>query len=684
MVQLTNFPNSHGTEPEVFEVYQRCILVSGRCTTGAIIEDENGSVVASVIHSTNASPFPEQRWPMCRGNFKAIVLLSPGLNKVIVTAGQDDTCEVKCPPSTPLFIILTNKQISVRYTPLLQTPPLHLAIMIAKDSPLLIDCPPAKFGDAPNTPSNLDVAIAKFRMTAYMWQALTAEELRDKGLGRRSFRLEEEWTADTLSRRSLHSPTTASVAKVHLIRTEKTVAELRDVRNKDKLHAIFTAALHAHGAPFTPQANPVVAGLILDAHYDATNTKLVLAHAAQGTHDPAGLSLAVFGSHLTYAWPRFFEEVPHCLLDDTPVGDAVANENGGCGVMWKACSFGQDAFLHEVGRAFGGREEDDEDIKLLRHSREWPMALLGCTRAPGGGLEPERWRGGEWDDVDALRLRALRHFWMPGDVELSKEPPTVRVDDGGDGEEVERLYLEVKSEAGIARVLFCQSWRTNRDHDLSIEEPAKSVRYLREDLEIYGQDILELEVTAMNGMQCIIEDIWHLFKNRSGLQVPGTEIRLIKQSISYVCAREGIDEDEESDQHWRWAVMLRKRDSDGNLTNASKIDLYVGGSLDGAVVHYNDGTQIPCGERGPNGNDPRMCAHQARRLVIPKGVEVSKVAVTRVKRSGELIGLRMWLSNGKAMGALNYTPSYSVVELLSRLTTCTLKHKANRYFSAAF
>ena len=77
--------------------------------------------------------------------------------------------------------------------------------MIAKDSPLLVDYPPARFGDSSSTPSGLDAAIAKFRMTAYMWQALTAEDLRAKHLGRRSFRLEEEWATDTLSQRSLHS-----------------------------------------------------------------------------------------------------------------------------------------------------------------------------------------------------------------------------------------------------------------------------------------------------------------------------------------------------------------------------------------------------------------------------------------------------------------------------------------------
>ena len=106
MIELGNFLGSYGTESEVFEVYQRCIVVSGKCTINAAIEDEDGSVVAHVKDSANASLFTEQRWPMCRGNFKALVLLSPGLNKVIITTGQDAPCrvEVKCPPSTPFSL----------------------------------------------------------------------------------------------------------------------------------------------------------------------------------------------------------------------------------------------------------------------------------------------------------------------------------------------------------------------------------------------------------------------------------------------------------------------------------------------------------------------------------------------------------------------------------------------------
>jgi len=133
-------------------------------------------------------------------------------------------------------------------------------------------------------------------MTAYMWQALTAEDLRAKGLGRRAFRLEEEWTTDTLTRHSLHTPTTGPVPKVHLIHTHYTTAQLRSAHyaqqnpgssSSKTLHNFFTAALLRHGAPFTRQHRPTVAGLILDSHYDLTDTKLILAHAALGSRDPS-------------------------------------------------------------------------------------------------------------------------------------------------------------------------------------------------------------------------------------------------------------------------------------------------------------------------------------------------------------------------------------------------------------
>ncbi|KAH6640297.1 putative peptidase family-domain-containing protein [Chaetomium tenue] len=510
MIQLDNFPTD-----EVTEVYQRCVLVSGKCNTDSALEQNDGHVLVETDDGFGKTLFPEQRWPMCHGHFKALLLLSPGLNKVAITTQDDARTE---------------------------TPPLHLAILVAKDSPLLMDCPPAKFGGISTAHSDLPAAIAKFRMTAYMWQALTAEDLRAKGLGRRAFRLEEEWSTDTLSQRSQHTPAAATVPKVHLIRTDKTVAQLRDAnlaqqnpnaRQPDDLHKIFTTALLAHGAPFTTHARPIVAGLILDSHYttpDTTttsnNSPLILAHAALGSHDPRGLSLGIFGSHLCYAWPRFLEEVPSCLLDPTPPGDTVGNDNGECDSMWRACAVGQGAFLHE---------------------------------------------------------------------------------------------------AGIARVVFSPLGKSDEEEDrVSVTNPLKSLRYSYADLASrFSTKGLGLNVTGMNGKEYSIDNIWKLFQRRTSILVPGTKIRLLKQCVS----GDRVRNDEEN--NWDWAVMLKKRDKKGNLVAASKIDLRVGCSLDGAVVYYEDGTKIPCGPRGKNGQDPSMGGHQARKLVLPRDVEISKVAVTR-------------------------------------------------------
>ncbi|KAK3905150.1 putative peptidase family-domain-containing protein [Staphylotrichum tortipilum] len=518
MIELDNFP-ANGTE--VSDVYQRCVLVSGKCNTNAAIKNDDGHVVVTVKDSAGASLFPEQQWPMCQGYFKALVLLSPGLNKVTIAA--------------------TDRDIFMRYTPLLQTPPLHLAILIAKDSPLQIDCPPAKFGGISSTHSSLDAAIAKFRMTAYMWQALTAEDLRAKGLGRRSFRLEEEWTTDTLSQQSLHALTTGAVPKVHLIRTSKTLAYLRaadlaqqnpHASRKDELHAIFTAALLAHGGPFASHTRPVVAGLILDSHYNPDVNKHILAHAALGCHQPAGLSLGMFGSHLTFSWPRFLEEVPSSLLDPTPAGDTVANDNGECTTLWQACAVGQGAFLHEVGHAAGGIGA----VVLIKNGVR-TMVLKG---EPGAAVETFRYSRGELEKMG------------------------------------------------------------NKDKQIG------------------------LEVTGMNGKQCTIWNVWGLFRGRSYVRVPGTDIRLAKQSIS------SSEVGSRWDDTWQWAVMLKRRDKDGNLVDASKIDIRVGCQLDGAEVYYKNGTKIPCGPRGPNERDPGMGGHQARKIALPRGVEVTKVAVTRI------------------------------------------------------
>lgn len=176
--------------------------MTGSCT---VFENSGDTISVTTTGANGVEAFPEQIWPVAGGSFKALAMLSPGSNKLTITHLHDGNLE-------------SQMDITVTYIPLLQYPPLHLVIMTACDSPLVIDCPPHKRGGVSSAHSDLDAAIAKFRMTAYMWQAMTAEDFRQKGVGRRTFRLDEEWAIDTVSSEFMNAAYDQSLAQEGAIR----------------------------------------------------------------------------------------------------------------------------------------------------------------------------------------------------------------------------------------------------------------------------------------------------------------------------------------------------------------------------------------------------------------------------------------------------------------------------------
>ncbi|CAG8777004.1 6398_t:CDS:2, partial [Acaulospora morrowiae] len=244
------------------------------------------------------------------------------------------------PNSPPLSTVIT-----FNYVPLLQNPPLHLAILVAKDSKCVIDAPKEKVLNGENT---LEAVEAKFRCAAYLWQAFTAEQMNRNGFGRRVFRLEEEWQPDTLT---TQDSSLRQTAKIHIVRTKYTLEELLDPEraqqyhpppgtpptDKEDLYSIFMGALEDYGAPFNKNCH--VAGLILDTHWDP-KMKLIRGHAALGG-GTSDTRLGIFGSHTTHAWPRYLEEVVSCFQDDTQIDERIlANDVGESGTWWKCCNIG--------------------------------------------------------------------------------------------------------------------------------------------------------------------------------------------------------------------------------------------------------------------------------------------------------------------------------------------------------
>ncbi|KAH8690259.1 putative peptidase family-domain-containing protein [Talaromyces proteolyticus] len=643
-------------------IHQACTIVSGKCPNFDYAEETNFITISSSDDVTQTSH--TQNWPVAQGKWKALVMLSPGENKLIFNlhhvGAVTDTIELK-----------------VTYQPLLQLPPLHLAILVAKDSPLLMDCPSSKYGGISTAHSSIEAAISKLRLSAYMWQALTAEDMRQKGLGRRSFRLDEEWAPNTnlqMTHQYAHAPSSThmgSVAKVHIVKSERTVAQLRDSNvaqqnhhgsRRDALHEYFEAALKAHGPPFDSSCRPVVAGMMLDSHYD-TDQSLILGHAALGCHKPDGISLGIFGSHLAYSWPRFMEEIPACLTDVRPTGDTVGNDNGECDTMRNACFVGQGAFLHEVGHAFGA--DHTTGIMARGYSKDWGRNFL-ANRSDGRDKNEAK-----WDLQDVLRFKLLPHFRLPGDDPSTKEFKNaevrieVAIDSDYEDDENENDGLVVSSSGGLARVSI-----QNGDDEENLYNilDHKSTHFILRSIrtKFDNEKPLKIHALAMNGKVRVV-DAWKLLgQGRSYIRIPNSDIKLRKQSAISTDFNESDDGEFQS-----WAFLLRERGADGQLHRATSIDLRVGCIMDGAVVYYADGHHANCGpmRNRRTGQAHSFGGHASESHDIPANETITKVEVaTRSDPGwGTLAGIRMTLSNGDSWGHLNADEgSESVVTLQPR------------------
>ena len=506
--------------------------------------------------------------------------------------------------------------------------------MVAKDSPLTIDCPMVKRGGISSAHSSLDAAIAKFRMTAYMWQAMIGDDMHSKGLGRRSFRLEDEWAADTLSQAFPHAGGAValscndeqafrSTAKIHIVRSDKTVAELRQAQwaqqnpshRKGDLHKYFMSALKQYGGPFTTASNPVVAGLILDSTYSPSRD-LILAHAAIGVHNERGISLGIFGSHLTFSWPRFIEEVSTCLMDITPPGDDVANDCGQCNRMWEACAVGQGAFLHMVGAAFGA--SSSSGMMARGYAQDWPQNFLPSAafrighRQGDDAINKDR-NNACWVLQDALTFKLLPHFSLTTDSPVPGHQrnalPTAQVE----ADEGMSTVLVVTSDVGIASVEF----NSVTQGVPFVQMPVSPLRFTLSELEsrFERSKALELRVLGMNGKEFYCRNVWKVFSSTSMIRVPGSDVVLKKRAISddvYLSSEAASMESQ-----WEWAVLFKERGKDGKgefvvtglrqaylqtlifcpVVPAISIDMRVGCVLDGAIVHFEDRHTSPCGPR---------------------------------------------------------------------------------------
>lgn len=383
--------------------------------TGTIGDPSHGSLDGTLTVNRQDDGFPPTFWPVCESHFKALVYLMPGANKLRFDFNSPKLSNSGS--SNPLH----SSYLTVHMVPSMNSPPLQLAILVAKDSPATFDAVPARIEKEGN---GLETAVRKFRMAAYLWQAFTAEQMYRNKFGRRVFRFEEEWTTGTSNQRDLEMGTMRSEARIHIIRTEKTVAEIRDLERaqqnpkatkKGELYDIAAEAVKSYFKPL-PGQKQYVSVLILDAHWDAA-AKTVTGHAALGGN-AGDLQLAIFGSHCLQSYPTNLEEVVPAFTDCTPTDTSlVANDCNEAGSSWEAANIGIGAHLHETGHLFGCPHQENGVMlrDYVRLNRTFVAREAYCTRTKSKGGLVLQADECTWHRLDCLRFRSHPCFKLPND-----------------------------------------------------------------------------------------------------------------------------------------------------------------------------------------------------------------------------------------------------------------------------
>lgn len=445
------------------KVYQKVLLAYG-----SIGDASQHSLDGTLTVTRLDDNVPPTSWPVCDSHFKALVYLQPGPNKLRFDYSSPKLANSAS--SNPIHV----SYLTVHMLPNTSTPPLQLAILLGKDSPGTFDCPPPR---ADKDGNGLDTAIRKYRMAAYLWQAYTADQMLRNKLGRRVFRFEEEWTQGTANYRDRDWGTMRSEARIHVIRSDKTVAELRDLNkaqqyekatDKNALFGIAADAVRDYFRP-NPGQELYVSVLLLDAHWDK-EMKTIRGHAALGG-SVGDIKLAIFGSHCLYSYPGSIEEIVPAFTDCTQTDtNHVANDCGDAGSSWEAANIGIGAHLHEVGHLFGCPHQSAgvmlRDYVVLNRSFVPREAYSTRTKSKGGFCRQQD--ECEWHRLDCIRFRAHPAFKLPNDTPMNPDGSVQAypVEDGkvlvmaatgisvaeilAEGDDVCRAWIEYPIESGQA------------------------------------------------------------------------------------------------------------------------------------------------------------------------------------------------------------------------------------------
>jgi hypothetical protein len=546
--------------------------------------------------------FPPTKWPVIESNFKSLIYLDPGPNRLRFEFSSPKLSSGGATPAHVSFL-------TVIMVPTANSPPLQLAIILAKDSPGRFDATPAR---AEREGDNLETAVSKFRMAAYLWQAFTADQMNTHKLGRRTFRYEEEWTTGTASSDDLENGSMRSEARIHIVEVDRTVEELRamdrdlaqmrEVDGDTIQSQLYTEVADAVRKRFRSSAGQkhYVAAMLLDSHWDA-ESKQVEGHVAAGGFF-GDIGLALFGSHCLHSYPGSIQEVVPAFTDCTQIDDKVFNNGGEAGRSWEVANFGIGAHLRQIGRLFGGCQEqgkgimaDTSDHLLLSRTFVPREAFSTRTNSKGGLVRTKDQP--RWHRLDCLLFSHHACFRLPG-----QQP--VCADASIQAWPVEGGNLAATAPSGIALVeVFvgdergCSTWEeylsdsvVTATKQVTLSEMA--LRMKLPDSKKRGR--LRVRVTSCGGGQLDIRDFREMAScEAASLKLETGKVAFRGKAVGGSSLQDVETDAPQQDLVWSSAVVSERILSD--------ISVYHNGAISGIEFVFDDGSSQLLGAKGREG-----------------------------------------------------------------------------------
>lgn len=572
----------------IAQVYQKMLLVHGS------IGDPTQHSISGTLTVTRADDnAPPVSWPVCDSHFKCLLYLQPGPNRIRFDFSSPNLANSTS--SNPIHA----SYLTVHMLPNTSAPPLQLVILLGKDSPGTYDAPPARVEKEGN---GLDMAMRKYRMAAYLWQAYTAEQLFRNKFGRRVFRFEEEWIPGTTNYRDIEHGTMRSEARIHVVRSDKTVAELRDLdkaqqykqaTDKNALFGIAADAVKKHFNPI-PGQQLYCSVLLLDSQWDK-ESKTIRGHAALGG-SIGDLKLAIFGSHCLHSYPAGVEEVAPSFVDCTHTDtNYVANDCGDAGSSWEAANIGIGAHLHEVGHLFGSPHQAGgvmlRDYVVLNRSFVPREAYSTRTKSKGGFCRRED--ECEWHRLDCLRFKSHPAFRLPND------PPPIHADASVQAYAVEDGKVCIMAATGISVVeVFaegddvCRAWNEYLVSDGLMKQVTLTEQELRWRLpDAKKRAKIKILMRSHGGGELEIDDLRTFCSKDSHIKLEGG-------GLAFPCKQLGQSKMDGSEpQQLIFTSMTRPE------RVMSKVVVYHGMAVNGLQFFYDDDSFQLFGNKGNSAGD---------------------------------------------------------------------------------